>query len=361
MNNKKIAVLQPEIPHYRTEFFERLRAQVSSLRLYTYNKVEAARKGGFNIGMSSTYVGNVSRGPLLFYNPLTLLRSGADTLVLMLHFGHLTTWLLLLTKWIHRKKIILWGQGISVKRYLKEEQRPNPLLKWQMALADGVWLYMDKEAAQWQRIFPHKPIVALRNTLTGVEDMLAYKPAEDKDALKRKHGISQPVVLLFCARFENNYRRTDLLEEAIRKLDAEKYGFVIIGAGHHKPDFSIYNNVYDFGAVYDTAIKRELFSLADLYFQPGWVGLSIVEAMAYGLPVCTFRRTEATKQCVEYSYITDGENGLVFEDMTDCLQRINALTAADMQAMGECARALVAKHLTPRQMAENALSLLSSC
>lgn len=71
----------------------------------------------------------------------------------MLHFAHLTTWLLLLTKFIHRKKIILWGQGISVKRYLAEERKPDWKLKAQMALADGVWLYMEKELKQWKGIF----------------------------------------------------------------------------------------------------------------------------------------------------------------------------------------------------------------
>lgn len=164
--------------------------------------------------------------------------------------------------------------------------------------------------------------------------MIEYKPVNSRSELKCKYNITQENILIFCARFENNYRRTDLLIETIKQLNTEKYGFIIIGAGKNKPDFSLYNNVYDFGAIYDTNIKRELFYIADLYFQPGWVGLSIVEAMAYGKPICTFIRSEETKQCVEYSYIENNTNGLIFTNIDDCITRISQLTNDEIKQLG---------------------------
>ncbi len=374
---RRIAILQPEIPHYRTEFFDLLREKVDELDLFTYNSEERMKKSGFyinaNLNTNVNHIGNWNVHGVLMYNPMPFCLKKYDTLVLMLHFAHVTTWLLLLTKWLHRKKIILWGQGISVKRYLKESKKPDWKLKWQIALADGAWIYEEPEAKQWQAIFPKKPIVALKNTLSGVEEMLGVAPSDPprrggngndnenedgKEKLKKKLGITQEVVLIFCARFENNYRRTDLLVETIERLDAEKYGFIIIGDGKNKPDFTKYKNVHDFGAVYDNAKKRELFAVADIYFQPGWVGLSIVEAMAYGKPIFTFRRSEETLQCVEYCYIKDGENGLLFDDVEDCLQQINTLTKEQIQKMGQQARQLVKDKLTPSQMVENACSIL---
>ena len=205
---------------------------------------------------------------------------------------------------------------------------------------------------------PNKPIVALNNTLTGVTEMVEYKPVNSKNELKCKYNITQENILIFCARFENNYRRTDLLIETIKQLNTEKYGFIIIGAGKNKPDFSLYNNVYDFGAIYDTNIKRELFYIADLYFQPGWVGLSIVEAMAYGKPICTFIRSEETKQCVEYSYIENNTNGLIFTNIDDCITRISQLTNDEIKQLGANAKKKVAQLLTPQNMVANALSIL---
>lgn len=356
---KRIAILQPEIPHYREEFFLYVAKQCKQSDIYVYNSFDSAKKQGFDIVIHGIkYLSNIKCQGFLMYSPLPLLAKKYDTLVLMLHFAHITTWLLLLTKWLHRKRIILWGQGISVKRYLQEEKKPDWKLKWQIALADGVWIYTEKEAAQWRKIFPDKPIVALNNTLSGANEMTEYHPVKSKKELKSKYRITQETVLIFCARFESNYRRTDLLEEAIRRLDADKYGFIIIGAGKNKPDFSIYGNVYDFGAVYDNNIKQELFYVADLYFQPGWVGLSIVEAMAYGKPICTFIRSEETKQCVEYSYIKAGENGLIFNDMDDCINRIVSLSQENIERMGENAINLVKRSLTPQKMGERALSIL---
>ena len=357
--SKRLAILQPEVPHYREEFFDLLKQQCECADVFVYNSLKDTQKNGFNVkGKDLIYIPNKQLKGFLLYNPFSLLGKKYDTLVLMLHFAHLTTWLLLLTKFIHRKKIILWGQGISVKRYLAEERKPDWKLKAQMALADGVWLYMEKELKQWKGIFPNKKLVALNNTLTGVASMCRYESSLTKGDLKEKYGITQEVVLIFCARFESNYRRTDLLVDVIKRLDTERFGFVIIGEGKNKPDFSEFTHVYDFGAVYDTAIKRELFTLSDIYFQPGWVGLSIVEAMAYGKPVFTFHRSEETKQCVEYSYIKSGVNGMIFESVDECVDYITHTEVEVITDMGVNARLFVKEHLSVEQMANNALSIL---
>lgn len=355
---RSIVHLQPIIPHYREEFFYLLSKKVHQ-DIYIYENIKDAKKSSFNISKTrfAQIPSKMFRGGILVYNPFTLIKGYYDCLVLMLNFTHITTWLLLLTKFMHRKKIILWGQGISVRRYLKEEKRPDWKLNLMIALADGVWFYMDKEKEQWQKLFPKKPMVALHNTLTGVDDMVKYIPKISVEELKEKYGIKQKVVFIFCARFTAN-RRVDLLLETINQLDSKKYGFVIIGAGDSKPDFTKYDNVYDFGAVYDIAVKRDLFALSDIYFQPGWVGLSIVEAMAYGKPIFTFERSAETLQCVEYSYIHNGENGLIFRNIDDCINKIILLSPNEIKRMGDNARDYVAKHLTIEQMVDNAIKVI---
>lgn len=357
---KGIAIVQPEVPHYREDFFKGLRRRCGRADVYVYNSLGEAEKNGFKVqreGVSE--IRNVQWHGVVLYNPFTLLRRDYDTLVLMWHFAHLTTWLLLLTRFIHRKKIILYGQGISVKRYLKEERKPDRKLKWMLAMANGAWVYMPKEERQWKKIFPRKPVVALNNTVSGMEDILSYRSAVGKEELKAKYGITEKRVLIFCARFTSPYRRVDLLIETIDRLKGEDIGFIIIGDGVNKPDFSPYRHVYDKGAVYDVAVKRELFAIADIYFQPGWVGLSIVEAMGYGKPVFTFKRTPDTLQCVEYSYIVDGENGRLFEDIDECVQAIGMQGDEEIAEMGRKAR-LLASRLLPQGMVEHALCLIKN-
>lgn len=358
VQNKKLAILQPQIPHYREEFFIELRKKVATDIFVTESPKKFIHKG-FNLTtIPVKNLWNINIKDLLFYSPFPLLSSQYKTIVIMLHFAHITTWLLLLTKKIHRKKIVLWGQGISVKRYLKEEKKPDWKLKLMIALSDGVWLYMEKEKKMWKQIFPKKNIVALNNTLSGVSKICNYTPLQDKKTIKKKYCINQEIILIFCARFESNYRRTDLLLETIQQLNSQKFGFIIIGAGKNKPNFSSYKNVYDFGAIYDSKVKQELFSIADIYFQPGWVGLSIVEAMAYGKPIFTFKRSIETKQCVEYSYIIDGKNGKIFNDLQNCLECINNISIEEIEKMGNIAKEYVKQNLLPEYMVQRAISIL---
>lgn len=353
----KLAILQPRIPHYREEFYQSFMNK-AKIDVFVFMKKNNNANKQMNISsFNCTFIKNISYKAILIYNIFTLLRKDYDILVLMLNKTHLSTWILLITKFIHRKKIILWGHGISVKRYIKEEKKPDFLLKSMISLSDGVWLYMKKEEAFWKGCFKNKPIIALENTISGINNILQYQG--DKEFLKRKYSINQKCILIFCARFESNYRRTDLLLETIKGLDKDKFGFIIIGAGKYKPDFSIYHNVYDFGTLYDSNIKNELFCIADLYFQPGWVGLSIVEAMAYGLPILTFKRSEETKQCVEYSYIEDGYNGLIFETIRECIDRINSLDSNDISIMGKNSK-IIAQRLTPQNMVDNGLKIINS-
>lgn len=356
----RIAILQSQIPHYREEFFRKF-SERNHADLFIYHSEFMSKKGGFKVGNVKTHhIKSIEPKGFLFYNPFPLLK-GHDVIILPLHFAHLTTWLILLFKFILRKEIILWGHGISVKRYLKEESYPDWKLKLMISMADGIWTYMEKEAEQWKKIFPNKAVVALNNTISSAAEIVAYSEAhkgKNIDELKQKYGITQEYILLFCARFEGMIRRTDLLEQVIKRLDTTKYGFVIIGAGHDKPDFSIYNNVYDFGAVYDTTIKEELFCLADIYFQPGWVGLSIVEAMAYGLPIFTFRRSVETLQCVEYSYIVPEKNGCLFDTVDECVSCINSKDKKELESFGTKARNFVKHHATVDMMVQRAESII---
>ena len=359
MKKIRVAILQPEIPHYRVEFFSLLEKQLSLLDVYVYNRVDKTLLQGFCLTIKKfIYIPNFVFKGILFYNLFYLLNKRYDTLILMLHRGHFSTWLLLCTKIFHRKRIILWGHGISTQRYLTEEIRSNMLTKNMLCLADGVWLYTQKEALMWAKLFPNKPIVALNNTISNINGILDYSPCLAKDVLKRKYNVNEGFVLLFCARFNSINRRIDLLLECIERLDPEKFGFIIIGKGEHKPDFSKYHNVHDMGEIYSRELKQELFTLSDIYFQPAWIGLSVVEAMGYALPIFTFKRSNDIKQGVEYSYIQDEYNGRIFGDMDGLIEELNSLHQDRIRQMGENAKKYVRENLTMEHMVNAALSIL---
>ncbi|MDD3320481.1 MAG: glycosyltransferase [Paludibacter sp.] len=353
-----IAFLQPLVPHYRETFFKGIMEKYP-IDIFCFELKEEISNANFNLSNVETKgIKSIKLGSILIYNPFKLIRKEYKELVLMLHFGHISTWLLLLTKPIHRKKITLWGQGISVKRYLKEENIPSFFLKLMIGLSDTVWLYTEKERNQWIKIFPNKNIVSLNNTISDIDRILEFNSSKTKKELKKIYNIDQEICFIYCARFDNPYRRIDLLENTIKRIDKEKFGFIIIGAGKYKPDFSKYNNVYDFGAVYDSNIKDQLFTIADIYFQPGWVGLSVVEALAYGKPIITFKRSEEVLQCVEYGYLKHKFNSYICEDIDDCVNWISKTNNTEITKMSDYAKIYVKENLLMDNMILNAINTL---
>lgn len=358
---KHIALVNPFVPHYREEFYRKL-SQRYRLDVFVYDGIQSG-KNGFNISPFPTTglkVASFLKKRFIAYDIRPFLSPKYDVIVLMLHFGHLSTWLLLFLNLFSRKRVILWGQGISVKRYLNEIDEPSLLLRWMIKMSDGIWIYTEPEAKLWRKLFPSKPILAINNTVSGLTGILNDNRVVPKSVLKEQFGIKEQVCLIFCARFNNSFRRIDLLIETIARLDNKRYGFIIIGDGALKPDFSTYTNVHDFGAVYDEKIKSQLFGIADIYFQPGWIGLSVVEAMAYGKPILTFRRSADTHQCVEYHYIEDGINGYIEADIEHLLDRVNHTSLTVWSEMGNAARQIVAAQLSMEQMVDRAAKVVEA-
>lgn len=354
-----ISILQPFVPHYREEFFFSLQKEIG-IQLFCYESKNGIRNSNF---MSSDFLASKIKilkiGPFLFYNPFDLLKENSDKIILMLDFKHLSSWFLLITKVFHRRKVILWGQGISIVHFLDQEKRPFFLTKLFLKLSDGVWFYTENECSMWKREIPKLNAVSLSNTISGLDDILNIGTPSDfkKNELRKKHKINEPVILIYCARFTQN-RRIDLMINLIENVDSKKIGFIIIGEGENKPDFSLYQNVYDFGKVYKRELKNELFSLSDIYFQPAWLGLSVVEAMAYGKPIFSFRRNKDLHQCVEYYYVDDNYNGKIFENLDEMIFYIETINNDEFNRLGHNAKSFVTENLRMDQMVKNALSII---
>lgn len=352
-------ILQPFVPHYRQEFFEKI-SEKCNISIYCYSNKNAFLNQNFEQSSFNTLaIKSYVFGPFMWYNPFTLLKKDSNQMVLMLDFKHIATWFLLLTKIIHKKKIILWGQGVSVKRYLKDEKKTLFILKLMLMLSDGVWFYTEKEKQLWKKRIPNLKSVSLNNTISDVKRIMEIptKSSSDIKQIKDKYNIYQPIVFIFCARFTED-RRVDLFLEIIQKVNNSKFGFIVIGEGDFKPSFSNFSNVYDFGKVYDFDLKTELFAIADIYFQPAWLGLSVVEAMSYGKPIFSFKRSPDILQCVEYFYINNGFNGLIFKDIGEMVDYLSSIQKANILELSNNAKKFARENLSMDGMVASALLLL---
>ena len=324
----KIAFLQPMIPHYREFVFNRL-IELLNIDLYIYGKQKENKR-------------NIKKLPscnflrvFIVYSFFPLLKGRYKILVLPGEIRSISTWFLLFSKWMHRKKIVLWGHGISIRNYLKEEKRYPISKKIFHTFADEIWVYTDKEKEILQKALRKKTIISLNNTINSTAINILDN---QKEIFKRKYNIKTEVNFIYCARFTKVQRRNDLLVEFIQKLDPNKFGFIIIGDGPLKPDFKPFKNVHEFGAVFSRKIKDELFAIADMYVQMGWVGLSVVEALLYGKPVLTLQRSESVNQCVEYFYIINNYNGYLASTVDELVRYVNNISAEQLFKLQQNAR-----------------------
>lgn len=347
----KIAILQPIIPHYREVFFKRLN-KVFDVDLFIYKNQNDIKKNNFqNANLSYSQLNSFQFFGALFYNFFPLVNPKYKMLILPGEIRSLSTWILLFLGKFTSKKIILWGHGISIKNYIEEEKKLLPIRVVFHKLADYIWLYTEKEKEIWSKYIDKKKITALNNTI-DIESIVNL-PKLDKKLMKQKYKVHTKLNLIYCARFTAN-RRIDLMLKLIKVVENEDIGFIIIGEGDHKPDFSMYKNVYDFGSVYDLKKKNELFSIADMYFQPAWTGLSIVEAMAFSKPVLTFERSQNVLQCVEYSYITNNKNGYIFKDVEELVDFIQTVSSSEIEQLQATAKKYAISSLSINSMMNHA-------
>lgn len=319
-----LAILQPLIPHYREEFFVEL-SRHEPVDLYVTNhKVENANDFFLESSLPIKKIYSKKIGRILFYNPLPLLSSKYDTIVLMGSVSNIMTWVVLFFNLFRKTTTILWGHGISISQYDLEIKKQPLIRKIFYSLCDFAWFYTESEQKSWQQQLPSLKSVSLNNTISGVDDILALKLKDEygKESLRQKYKINTKINFIFCARFSSKRRRVDLILEFLDKVDSDEFGLIVIGDGKYKPDFSGYENVYDFGSLYDIEKKRDLFSIADLYFQPAHLGLPAVEALAYGLPVCTLERSREIVQGVEFTLVKVCKQSIIANSVDELIEKI---------------------------------------
>lgn len=355
-----IAILQPFIPHYREEFFNKLNADFE-IDVFTIIKNDKIVLKGFNkSSIEIKHLKNFNIGPILIYNPLIFFKRKYETLVLMGSVKHVSTWFILIINIILRKKIILWGHGISIKRYEKEKLRQPWPRKLLYKMADYAWFYTENELKIWQKEIPKLEGCHLNNTISGIDQIIDNPLPDDnqKKLLKQKHNITTKINLIICARFTNPHRKGELLINMLNQLNPEIFGLIVIGNGYLKPDFSEFVNVYDYGAVYDNNLKNELFSIADIYVQPAWLGLSVTEAMAHGLPVFSLTRSKITHQCVEYNYLKNGFNAIIRDTINELAIEITNISDNELNKLKSNAKQFAKENLSMNVMVTNATNSL---
>lgn len=191
---------------------------------------------------------------------------------------------------------IVWGHG-----YSKQEAFSRRFLRDSIGnLATAIVFYSSSARNRFverhgngHRVFVAPNSLDQRELKAARESWLA-RP-DELQRFKEKHGLLSGPVLLFVSRLSSE-NRTDLLLRAgaILRKQYPSLKIVIIGAGEQEADLRAVareHKVDDLtvftGAIYDEHELAPWFISSDLFVYPRNVGLSLLHAMGYGLPVIT--------------------------------------------------------------------------
>ncbi|MFA6043575.1 MAG: glycosyltransferase family 4 protein [Phycisphaerales bacterium] len=232
---------------------------------------------------------------------------------------------------------VLWGHG-----YSKAETRLRENSRGAVAdFADAVLFYNHTSAQRFiDRGYsaPDRVFVAL-NTLDITAITAAKKEWEGDPArlaaFRAAKGLAGPTVL-FVSRL-NADNRVDLLLKAAAVLhkDMPALKVVIVGSGPESDSLKalarslqVEDAIIFTGAIYDEKDLAPYFLSAGVFCYPVNIGLSLIHAMAYGVPVVTSNRMAAQNPEIEAFH--DGVNGCCYQDGdVDALAGVLGLVLSD--------------------------------
>lgn len=372
----RVCLVQPVVPSYRDPIFSRL-ARIPGIELSVWAGMTSpgspptTRKA---LASAYTFRRSPTRrlGPFLF-QPAQLeavgSRSRFDVVILSWNVRYLHLGPALLRARLHGVKTILWGHGPTGDA--------RPISSWLRIttgrLADAVLLYSQPVAVSILRgrALPARKVFVADNALDQSTIHAARSRWQaEPDRLRRfqqLHGIDRAETAIFISRLLPE-KRVDLLIRAMASVRRRRphARLVIIGDGPARSslmaltaDLAAEDAVRFVGALYNELELAPWCLSASLFALPRAVGISLLHAFGYGLPVIT--ADENAGNGPEMAAFQPDVNGLFFRpsDEGDLAAKIDFLLShADVRE--RMSRAAAATVSTEQFSAERMLSAMSA-
>lgn len=323
--NLKVAILTNILPSYRQGFYDRLFARDDvAVTVYCQTAIP-----GVNVRpIHERYPGRVKlvtssglRGEALVWQslPWREVVSGYDVVFVdgnprILSHALIATWLRL-----RRHRVVLWTMGHS---YAAGPITERIRLAW-TRLFPRIFLYTETEVRFLRaRGFVRHDLSAMNNGLDQrqIDAAIAGWPPARLEEWRRARGLAGKIVLLSCARLDpkNHFEQViDALPHVIR--DAGDVVWCVVGSGAAADDLKarvaaagLDAHVQFAGEIYEEAELAPWFLSATLLVHPAAIGLSLLHAFGYGLPVVT--HAVAAHHGPEFSAFEEGRTGRTFRE-----------------------------------------------
>ena len=272
-------------------------------------------------------------GPFLWQSGVlrTASKRGLDTIIFLGNMYFLSTWVAAIVARLTGKRVLFWGHGY--KR--RERNMQGFIRKLFYQLAHGSIVYGDRaKGFLLDRGFSADDIYVVYNSL-DYSSQCAVRTSTDAAATTaiRADLFDNPdLPTLVCIGRLDPRKHLDQLIELVPKLESRdlSVNVLIIGDGDDRArlealvaEKQAQSHVCIYGPCYDEEEIGPLLMSSALCVCPGAVGLTVIHAMAYGVPVIS--HGDFDHQGPEVEAIRPGETGDLYqygngEDMIDRIE-----------------------------------------
>lgn len=334
----RVAIITNIIPHYRQGFYDRVLANRNySVTVYC----QEAIPGTTLRPIHSQYAGHVKlirhwslRGETLVWQRLPWLEIARnyDVVIVDGNPRMVAQSMLAVLLRLLRRSVVVWNILYSIRNQPFSER--VRLLWWRMF--DAFFLYTDREAEDLKAKGFQKAVVLAANNGLDQHRIESEKQKWSRERLtdfQAENELFGRIVVLSTGRLIERNRYQDMVEALpCVARDHPTVLWCIIGSGPSEQQLrdlvaerELNNYVRIVGALHDEEKLAPWFLSSSLFVHPGGIGLSLLHAFGYGLPVVT--HNNARNQGPEYALFKNGHTGSAFEEgnVTDLGRVVSAL------------------------------------
>lgn len=325
-NMKKILLISNYVFHYRINNYNYFYNEFIKLGYEFHVLACDAQKVDFKIEFPLT----IKKFKALQY--INFIRNlNPDVVINFLHLKDKIIFPVIYYCKLSRTPIIYWNFGINTAT--PDAKLKNQLYYHIHNCSDAIILYSPTEKKFIKTKNHHKIFIGY-NTLnfTGID----RAKFTDREYLRTRYNIKEKHIILFVGRI-TPVKRLGILLECLRNKDI---AIVIVGSGiNHEQTEIIKNtsNYYYLGEIsYDNDEISRIFYSSDILCIPGNFGLSLIEALFWGIPAVTFSKRGSP----EIYYFKDGYNGYRVKSVKEFEDKISGLLSnpAEYSKMADNAR-----------------------
>jgi 1,2-diacylglycerol 3-alpha-glucosyltransferase len=368
MINTSVAIVHHFFAHYREPVLNELSSSTQYDYWFVGDKTDPINDGirGANITNHSrfVYAPSLFLGRFLFQRGVMhfALRKDIHAIIYMGAADFISTWFSAILARSTGKKVYFWTHG-----WTHDDSWINNFIRCSFyRLGNGGLMLYGGRARQFgiKKGFDPDRLYVIYNSL-DYEQCKRIRQEITPSELEsvRKENFTNPnLPMVICSSRLIKVRRLDLLLDALAILKSQGYDVnaLIVGGGVEKraleqKALGMTLPVRFLGECYDEKILARLFMASNVTVVPGYIGLTAMHSLGYGIPVITNDNPELNAP--EWEAVQPGVNGDLYRygDAANLAEKIRRWTHLDDVEKAELsARCIqsVEQHYTPKAQRE---------